>query len=223
MEKELIKLQMKDMTRHKLYKLFDIKRVRKIVELEEWLECSSTIDLKSNELAIIETFQKILIKNIESWNENDLSLGFIGPIINMIDFKIPYQLNFFTQRSIKGIVGKYEIAGKPDGIIASGEEEPERPFFKFHEYKREVDSSGDPIGQNLAAMLVGQTLNENQEVVYGCYVIGRNWYFMVLKGKEYAISRDYSATQPDDILDIVKILKALRSILFKKLNIVTDN
>ncbi|NJN78181.1 MAG: hypothetical protein HC803_07495 [Saprospiraceae bacterium] len=73
-------------------------------------------------------------------------------------------------------------------------------------------------------MLVGQTLNTENDVIYGCYVVGRpdsyrDWYFMVLKGKEFAISKDFSATDNDEILDIIRILKALRSILFKKLGI----
>ncbi len=206
MEKELIKLQMKDMTRDKLYKLFGIKRVKKLVELEKWLGTRSQINLNKEELIVINIFQKILLKNIENWNENDLSLGFIGPIINMVDFKVPYTLNFFTQRPLKGVVGDYEIVGKPDGIIASGEGEPETPYFKFHVpiaigNKKDIDSSGDPAGQNLAAMLIGQTLNKDNEFVYGCYVVGRFWYFMVLKGKEFAISN------PDSYRDTLLMMR----------------
>jgi len=59
---------------------------------------------------------------------------------------------------------------------------------------------------------------KDNEVIYGCYVVGRLWYFMVLKGKEYAISKDYSTTD-EEIFDILKILKALRSILFRQLSI----
>lgn len=82
-----------------------------------------------------------------------------------------------------------------------------------------MDSSGDPIGQNLAAMLVGQVLNENEDVIYGCYIVGRLWYFMVLKGKDYVLSKEYSSTQEDGIRCIVKILKTLRAILFQKLGV----
>ena len=140
-------------------------------------------------------------------------------MINIVDFKIPYQLNFFAQRPISAIVDGYELLGKPDGMLAAGNFEPEAPFFAFQEYKKDVNSSGDPASQNLAAMLVGQSQNEENDIVYGCYVVGRNWYFMVLKGKEFAISKDYSATHDDDILKIVKALKTLRSILLKRLGI----
>ena len=80
-----------------------------------------------------------------------------------------------------------------------------------------MDSKGDPIGQNLAAMLVGQHENTDDEPVYGCYVVGRNWFFMVLQEKQYSISKAYSADD-DEIFEIVKILKSLRSILFNRLN-----
>jgi hypothetical protein len=72
------------------------------------------------------------------------------------------------------------LFGKPDEMIASGYREPEAPFFCFQEYKRETDPNGDPIGQLLAAMLVGQALNPPKQPMYGCYVIGCDWYFVTL-------------------------------------------
>jgi hypothetical protein len=48
--------------------------------------------------------------------------------------------------------------------------------------------------------------------MYGAYVVGRDWYFLVLDKNEYAISRDYSAVT-DDIFDIFRILKALKQMI----------
>jgi hypothetical protein len=45
-------------------------------------------------------------------------------------------------------------------------------------------------------------------------VIGNAWWFMVLEGKSYAISQDYSAIT-DEIFDICRILKALKQIVIK--------
>jgi hypothetical protein len=65
----------------------------------------------------------------------------------------------------------------------------------------------------LAAMLVGQTLNDNSYMpIYGCYVNGRDWYFMVLIDKEFSISQDFSATT-DAIFKIFTILKGLKEIV----------
>lgn len=215
MSKEFEKLYMNSLTQQKLYKIFDLRKVVKIQALESWI--TDLPDLTPNEIIVAKIYQERLLENIDNWNEQELSLGFIGPILNLIQFKIPYELNFFAQRSLSGKIGQYEIIGKPDGMLASGFQEPEKPYFSFHEYKKEIDSSGDPAGQNLAAMLVGQLQNDNNEPIYGCYVVGRNWFFMVLQEKSYAISRAYSSDN-ESIYDIIKILKALRNLLFKKIN-----
>ena len=218
MEQEITKLYLNEMSQQKLYKTFGLRRVDKIQELDDWL--SELPSLTKQEKEISTFYQKVLLANIDNWNEQELSLGFIGPIIHLINFKIPYQLNFFAQRQISGIVDNYELSGKPDGMLASGNFEPETPYFSFHEYKKDVNSSGDPAGQNLAAMLIGQSANENNEVMYGCYIVGRFWYFMVLKGREYAISKDFSASD-DALLDIIQVLKKLRSIIALQLGLTT--
>ncbi len=78
-----------------------------------------------------------------------------------------------------------------------------------------TDPDGDPAGQALAAMLAGQALNNNELPMYGCHVIGADWYFMTLEGKEYAISRDYSALTTE-IFDIFRVLKVLKGIVAER-------
>ncbi|MEM6320975.1 MAG: hypothetical protein AAF960_25135 [Bacteroidota bacterium] len=217
MEEAFEKLYLNQMTQQGLYKIFGIKEVEKLEALDNWLNVLPP--LTEAEKTIAKHYHRRLLKNISSWSEQELSLGFIGPLIHIIDFKVPYQLNFFAQRPISAVVGNYELMGKPDGMLAAGNFEPENPFFAFQEYKKDINSSGDPAGQNLAAMLVGQAQNQAQEIIYGCYIVGRNWYFMVLEGKEFAVSKDYSATHEDDILKIVQILKGLRDLLLVRLGL----
>jgi len=178
MEKEIEKLYLNQMTQQGLYKIFGLRKVEKLEDLDRWLEKTTKLTLEEKNIALF--YNKRLLKNIDSWNEQELSLGFIGPLVNIIDFKVPYQLNFFAQRPISAIIGDYELSGKPDGMLAAGNFEPEAPFFAFQEYKKDINSSGDPAGQNLAAMLVGQVQNKEQEIIYGCYIVGRLWYFMIM-------------------------------------------
>ena len=220
MEQEVTRLYMNDMTQQKMYKIFGLRKVSKIKELEDWL--SNLPNINEKEKIVIDVYQERLIEEIDSWNEQELSLGFIGPILNLVKFKIPYKITLFAQRPIFATIGQYELYGKPDGLLASGFQEPEIPYFSFQEYKKDVNSSGDPIGQNLAAMLVGQAQNEDNDIIYGCYVVGRLWYFMILKGNEYTVSKAYTADD-EEIFDIVKILKALRDILFKRVNYIPTN
>lgn len=219
MEKELTKLYLNDMSQLKMYQIFGLKKVMKLDSLTEWL--TDLPELNHVETIIAKHYQGRLLENIDAWNEQELSLNFIGPIFASIDFTVLNEINWFAQRPISGQVGDYILMGKPDGIIASGYLAPEKPYFAFQEFKRELDSSGDPIGQNLAAMLIGQQANGNNEPIYGCYIIGRNWHFMVLEGKTYTTSKAFSADN-DNIFEIIKILKALRNILFTKNNIVDD-
>ena len=216
MKKQAIKLYLNDMSQHKMYKLFGLRQVTTLPDLTSWLSDLPALD--DVEKVIATHYQKRLIENINAWNEQELSLNFIGPIFAAIDFTVPYRINWFAQRPISQVIDNYELVGKPDGIIASGFMEPEIPFFSFQEFKKELESKGDPIGQNLAAMLIGQTQNDTADTIFGCYVVGRLWFFMALKGREYAISREFSAAS-NDIFEIIRILKALRGILFKRLQL----
>ncbi|MGB0929991.1 MAG: hypothetical protein ACPGVB_04400 [Chitinophagales bacterium] len=87
----------------------------------------------------------------------------------------------------------------------------------FHEYKKEKGSADDPIGQLLAAMMVGQKLNDNQKPVYGAYVVGRNWFFVVLEGKKYCINNNFSVTQKDELEGIYRNLVAIKGIIEEEL------
>ncbi len=64
----------------------------------------------------------------------------------------------------------------------------------------------------LDAMLVAQELNEHRHPIYGAYIIGADWYFMALQGKQYAVSTAYVAAR-DDVFDIFRILKVLKQLI----------
>ncbi len=76
-------------------------------------------------------------------------------------------------------------------MIATGYREPEMPYFCMNEYKKESDSNGGPKGQTLIAMLVAQHLHANTQPVFGLYVVGRQWRFMLLEKNQYIISKGF--------------------------------
>lgn len=82
-------------------------------------------------------------------------------------------------------------------------------FFFLHEYKKKRGSADDPLAQVLVEMLAASTLNADGKPIYGCYIVGRNWFFIVLEGRNYAVSDTFVATQ-DDIFQIVAILKTIK-------------
>ncbi|MEM9849240.1 MAG: hypothetical protein AAF847_15250 [Bacteroidota bacterium] len=178
--------------------------------LDDWLNLTASIT--EMEQFQLHQLQKSLALNVFHWNEQELSLNFIDPIFSAVQFTTK-KSNFFAQRHLSGIINETELYGKTDGLVASGFRSPKKPYFSFHEFKKEVDSNGDPAGQNLAAMLVGQSLNDQQHPIYGCFVNGQNWYFMALKGKQYAISNPYFSATEQGIFDIFRILKGLREMV----------
>ncbi len=201
-----------------LEKTFGLQQQFDGPELTRWL--SMPIDLSDHELRELRDFQEPLTLNILHWNEQELSLNFIGPLFALVRFT-SRQFNLFAQRLVRAKVGDVELYGKPDAFIATGFREPEIPFFAFHEFKRDIEPSGHPAAQVLATMLAGQALNQTQpdsntaSPVYGCYVNGRDWNFMTLTGQTYCISSDYSALT-DDLLDIFRILKALKQLVIER-------
>ncbi len=106
----------------------------------------------------------------------------------------------------------YYLFGQPDEMIASGFREPEAPYFFINEFKRETDPNGSPLAQVLAAMLVGQAINQNQHPIYGCYILGRDWYFLALNDISFAISKAFDATT-EQVFDLYQVLKALKEIV----------
>jgi len=132
---------------------------------------------------------------IEEWNEWELRDQFIGPIIKLARFNDPERLiSTFSERNleakVKGIRSNddIELSGKIDWMIASGMGRPEKPFFFIHEYKQEGGSTRSNSGQLLATMLAAQELNDDGKPIYGAYVVGRNWFFVVLQGKSYCMT-----------------------------------
>ncbi|MEM7537390.1 MAG: hypothetical protein AAF639_34790 [Chloroflexota bacterium] len=184
--------------------------------LDHWLQM--TPPLSDEEKIVLRNFQDLLILNSDAWIEQELALNFIGPVFGLARFTEPYRFNFFAERhigtTVPSVHGDVELGGEPNGIIATGYRTPQTPLFAFSEFKKSLESKGDPIGQTLAAMLVGQVLNQESIPVYGCYIVGHDWHFMVLEGKNYTISHDFSAVT-NELFDIFRLLKALKLIIMK--------
>ena len=206
-----MKLNFKECTLQKLDEIFSLEEVRNMPALTDWLTSSG--DISDFERQMLEHLQQKLINYVHDWNETELTIEFIGPLLALVDYSTE-KFHFFAQRPFVGKVGDVELSGKPDGVVASGRRVPERPYFCFQEYKRENDPEGDPAGQVLAAMLVAQEINEHEHPIYGCYVKGSIWHFVVLQDKKYSISLGYMATRAE-IFDIISILKALKPIIHK--------
>ena len=201
----------------KLEHRFGLKMLRKPHPvMEAWLAGQSP--LEDSELEQVDRLQKTLFYHVSGWNEQELSLHFIGPMLSLADIR-GETFDTFAGRTFSAVVDGEELAGIPDGMIASGFREPEKPYFCLQEYKRERDPDGDPAGQCMAAMLAAQALNGDRQPVFGAFIIGRMWVFMLLDGKSYVQSKDFSGV--DEGAAILRVLRNLRSIIEARVNACT--
>jgi hypothetical protein len=186
---------------------FGTAQIESLPILEELLSFEYTTDqFENHNLDILR--KTYLNFGGDDWNEVELENKLISPIIVFAEIA-NQKYSYFLERELSGIIGEHDISGKVDGMIATGYRSPKVPYFCLNEYKRQTDPNGDPRGQALIAMMIAQELNNNHNPLLGCYVIGRNWYFMALTGKQYAISKDFSCVD-DEIFDIYRILKGLK-------------
>ena len=208
----------KNWTRDKLNERFGLKRKYDQDNLLEWLQ--TKIEIDATEMTILLRLNKKMRKYIDYWNEEEVKLKFIGHIITLADYDTD-SLSAFANRYFEGVVDGELLSGTPDFMVARGKQEIKSPFFFLHEYKKEApyppqgEIAEDPLGQLLAAMLLAyehnlQVPELSQKPVYGAYVVGRQWFFVILQDREYSISDSYSSTHEDELLDIFRIMKASR-------------
>ena len=198
----------------KLDRVFDLAQIlsSECQVLQSWQKRAKTIEITEFEQQILLDLQAPLIWAGKAWNEVELENKFISPLIMAakIDDR---KMGYFLERPLSGIVGDYTLSGVVDGMIAKGLREPEIPWFCLHEYKRCVDNDGNSDAQALAAMLVAREKNANHKPVYGLYIVGSIWNFMVLNiDNNYCVSENYDASN-QGIFNIFSMIKAVKVII----------
>jgi hypothetical protein len=208
----------KEWTLTKLEKAFGLKQAWTSPLMQEWEQM--TAEISEFEREHLEMLRDRVEKGGKAWNEVELENKFISPLIVLARIDTD-EFGYFLERNMQGIVGDYDLSGIVDGIIATGIREPNLPFFCFHEYKRSVDNEGNPDAQALAAMLVAREQNKEsnggiEKPIYGLYIVGLIWNFMVLHNNQYCISKNYDSSQ-EEIFAIFRIMKSLKVIIQTKL------
>jgi hypothetical protein len=198
-------------TRQELADEFDLKKKRECQILNDWL--SFEVEVSDFDKQFLEKLRLNLEDAVDIWNEQELIIKFIAPLITSINYDTNL-FKSFANRPLKGFIKDTETNGEVDFMIASGDFEPKSPYFCLQEYKKEKNIDNDPLGQLLVAMMTAQSINKNEFPIYGAYVTGRNWFFLTLTGTDYCISNEYVATR-NDINDIYRIMKAMKVIIEK--------
>lgn len=196
--------------------------------LTEWFSMAKQFEINDLEKQFLENLQHKLVRYGKNWNEQELQTKFIAPVTELVDFdNYELQIASFAERSLSVNFKNVLIKGVVDWMVASGVHEPKQPFFFLHEYKKGL-GSGDPVGQLLATMCVAEILNATPTKptlfnpkpksfknipLYGCYVMGRFWFFLRLKDKQYYISKPFDAEDKEQLQSIVCLLKAQKAMI----------
>jgi len=147
---------------------------------------------------------------IESYNEEDLKINFIAPILNKIRFK-SYEKNIraFYELQMTYQTNKFILTGTIDFAVSEGLVESKKPYFFIQEFKIS-EEYGNPRPQLLAELISAVELND-WRFIKGAYIIGGNWHFAILEklalGQyQYFISQNFDSTKIEDLKLIYKNL-----------------
>ncbi len=191
---------------------YQIIRTKKCQVLNEWLS-NTVADLKDHEVELLKALPLELEDAQYAWNEEELKMYFIAPLIRIANINQKGVVGTFFERKLKGIVENITISVTCDCMVATPKlsGNPDVPYFFLQEFKRSKGDSHDPEGQMLAAMILAQSINPTPKPLFGSWIQGRFWYFTVLINKEYCVSQPFDATNYKDLLKIVFTLKNLKT------------
>jgi len=198
---------------------FNLKRITtyKTPLMQEWLEVENpTFDI--GEQAIFDRKLNEMIQNFEGWSEEDLKMKFIAHILELAHLRDENGVIGYFDKLIWAKVEGILLKVKSDFMLAKGFLDlHQNPYFHFQEYKPHKKPTDDSMAQLLEAFLIGQAKNEKAIPLYGVEIVGERWRFVLMDGKEYCISPTLVATEKDDLLKIIAILRKFRHILFSRL------
>ena len=202
--------------------LMDTFKLNRITEyqtplMKEWL------DVPNLALNIHEqySFDKNLAraqKYITGWNEEDLKMKFISPILELGSLLDDDVVIGYFDKTISATVEDIKLTVKSDFMLAKGFLDVYKtPYFHFQEYKPYKNPTGDSMAQLLEAFLIAQEKNQNSKPLYGVDIMGTNWRFVTMEGKDYCVSGIFNSIDKSDLLAIIAVLRKFKHILLTRL------
>lgn len=202
--------------------LIDVFHLNRIKEyrtplMEEWLDVQKPELNIGEQYAFDNTYKKAL-KSIEAWSEEDLKMKFIAPVLELGHMVDDDKVIGYFDKIISATIDGIKLTVKSDFMLAKGIlNVVKTPYFHFQEYKPQLNPSGEPMAQLLEAFLIAQEKNKNNKPLYGVEIIGKQWSFVVLDNKDYCISNAFDATDKNELLSIIAILRKFKVILYEQL------
>lgn len=184
--------------------------------VNQWMNTTDTLT-DFQQLLLNDIHQKSF-QRISGWNEEEVKMKMISFLFYIANLEEDGKINtFFEREMIADIDGKH-LSVVCDCLVATplGLSSPRLPYFFLQEFKRRKKGANDPEGQMLAAMLIAQYKNQDNKPVYGAWLTGTIWEFAILEGKTLHASLTFDSTKPNDLLQIVFILRKLKELILNR-------
>ncbi len=199
--------QYSKMTFNQLDVLVNIKQKLMDKQFEKWFDTDIILD------ADTVSFLNDLIEKeknyLKIYNEEDLKVNFIIPVLNKVDFKISDNIRGFYEEKIVYQADKFIFTGTTDFLVSTGFRKPKKPYFFIQEFKK-GQANAFPEPQLLAELIAAVELNKDSEIK-GAYIVGAIWNFVILERLgtdeyQYIVSENFDCTKLDDLKAIYKQL-----------------
>lgn len=199
--------------------LFGLKPIKRYQTplMQEWLTVE-TPTFNVGEQYIFDKKSAEVVDKISGWSEEDLKMKFISSILELGYLDEGDGIVTYFDKMIEATVEGVKLKVKTDFMMAKGLLDVfTTPYFHFQEYKPQKNPTGDSMAQLIEAFLIAQAKNKNGKPLYGIDIIGKQWTFVIMEGKEYCVSPTFIVTEKDDLLKIIAILRKFRWILETRL------
>jgi hypothetical protein len=201
--------------------VFELNRTAKSEVLNKWL--SSTFTLSVEENHILDKIYEEIAEDGDYWNEEELKIKAVGLLFFLADITVKNKIKVFYERPLSAKIRGYTISVITDCMVATPMifNSPKMPYFFLQErnaarFKKGKGEKKDPEAQMLSAMLIAQEINHDNLPIYGGFLVGSNWRYCTLIGKDYCLSRQYDASNKADLLQIVFILRKLKDLILNR-------
>jgi hypothetical protein len=188
--------------------IVSLKRNISTIVFNDWFEAE--IQINQNDQVFFDNLIRENYFLIESYNEEELKVKFISPILNRVKFTdVVYEIRDFYEQQMTYKTDRFILTGTTDFLVSKGLEYSKKPYFFIQEFKKSIRND-DPRPQLLAELISAVELNDFK-VIKGAFIIGGNWNFVILDKLDhdkyqYFVSHTLNATNINDLLQIYKNL-----------------
>jgi hypothetical protein len=192
---------------------FKLERSGKCIHLEKWL--GKTYEFNAVETQLLESTHEEMVESSSYLNEEEIKIRLIAPLFQVAKIDEADKIRVFYERPLTAEINDYQISVICDCMVAASTifKTPSHPYFFLQEFKKAKGEKRDPEAQMLLAMLAAQKANNDGKPIYGGYLLGSVWQLTTLINNQYCASRQYSATNKEDLFQIAFALRHLKALI----------